>query len=76
MDTLQIIKDILEENLGIDPERVNEESTFESLDLDSLDTVELICELEDRVRIPFGNPEGLENLGDLLRYVDDLKARY
>ena len=72
MDTLQIIKDNLQKNLGIDPERVNEESTFESLNIDSLDMVELICELEDRAEIDLGEPEGLENLGDLVKYIDSL----
>ena len=72
MSTLDTIKDILQENLDIKPEMVNEESTFESLNIDSLDMVELICELEDRAGIDLGEPEGLENLGDLVEYIDNL----
>ncbi len=73
MATLDTIKDILKENLGIDPATVNEESTFESLGIDSLDMVELICELEDRLGIDFGEPEGLNTMADLVAYVDSLK---
>lgn len=73
MDTLETVKDILHENLDIEPETVNEDSTFDSLGIDSLDMVELICELEDRLDIDFGEPEGLTTLGDLVEYVDDLK---
>lgn len=72
MDTLDTIKDILKENLDVDPASVDEASTFESLGIDSLDMVELICELEDRLGIDFGEPEGLETMADLVEYVDGL----
>ena len=72
MATLDTIKDILQENLDIAPENVDEDSTFESLGVDSLDMVELICELEERLDVDFGEPEGLETMGDLVDYVDNL----
>lgn len=72
MATINTIKDILKENLDIEPENVNEDSTFDSLGVDSLDMVELICELEDKCDIEFGEPEGLETVGNLVAYVDSL----
>lgn len=72
MATLDTIKDILQENLDIAPENVDVDSTFESLGVDSLDMVELICELEERLDVDFGEPEGLETMGDLVEYVDSL----
>lgn len=72
MATLDTIKDILKENLDIDPATVTSESTFESLNIDSLDMVELICEFEDRTGLDLGEPEGIENLGDLVKYIDAL----
>lgn len=72
MATLDTIKDILQENLDIAPENVDEDSTFESLGVDSLDMVELICELEERLDVDFGEPEGLATMGDLVEYVDNL----
>ena len=72
MATLDTIKDILQENLDIAPENVDEDSTFESLGVDSLDMVKLICELEERLDVDFGEPEGLETMSDLVEYVDSL----
>ena len=72
MSTLETIQNILAENLDIDPESVTEESTFESLELDSLDMVELIVALEDELDIDFGEPEGLESVGDVIEYIESL----
>lgn len=72
MATIDILKDILNENLEVDPETVELDSTFHSLNIDSLDMVELICELEDRCGIDFGEPEGLETVADLVDYIDNL----
>ena len=75
MTTIDIIKDILQENLDIDPDSITEESTFESLNIDSLDMVELVCELEDRLDIDLGefdDSEDIETLGQFIEYVDNL----
>ena len=72
MATIDTIKELLEENLNIDPQQVTDESTFDSLGVDSLDMVELICELEERLDIDFGEPEGLETVADLVEYLDSL----
>ena len=72
MATLDTVKEILQENLDIDPENVNEESTFESLSIDSLDMVELICEIEEKCDVEFGEPDGLEPVGQLVTYIDSL----
>ena len=69
---LAVLKAILAENLDIDPESVKSDSTFESLGIDSLDLLEIITELEDRLDIDFGEPEGLQNVGDLVNYLETL----
>lgn len=73
MDTLAIIKELLVENLNVEEGLITEEATFESLGVDSLDMVELICELEEKCEIDFGEPEGLETIGDLIAYVASLQ---
>ena len=73
MDTLAIIKELLVENLDVEEGLITEEATFESLGVDSLDMVELICELEEKSEIDFGEPEGLETIGDLIAYVASLQ---
>lgn len=69
---LDIIKGILNEKLDIPEEAVTEDATFDSLEIDSLDLVELICELEDQLDIDFGEPEGLETIGDVVEYIGTL----
>ena len=70
MTKLEVLQSILQENLDIDPAKVTAESTFESLGIDSLDLLELITELEERLDIDFGEPEGLENVG--VNYLETL----
>ncbi len=72
MSKLAVLKAILAENLDIDPESVNSDSKFESLGIDSLVLLEIITELEDRLDIDFGEPEGLQNVGDLVNYLETL----
>ena len=72
MATLDTIKTVLNDNLDIDPDSVTEESTFESLGVDSLDMAELTCTLEEELDIDFGEPEGLTTIGDLVTYIDSL----
>ena len=72
MATLDTVKEVLESNLDIDPENVTEDATFEDLGIDSLDMVELICDLEEACEVDFGEPEGLTTVGDLVEYIDNL----
>ena len=72
MATIDTLKDILHENLDIDAESVTSEASFEDLGIDSLDMVELISELEERCGVEFGEPEGLETVGQLVEYIDSL----
>ena len=73
MATIDTIKKLLEENLDVDPSTVTEDSTLESLDLDSLDMVELISDLEEEEGIDVGEPEGITTVGDIVKHVDSLK---
>ena len=72
MATLDTVKEVLESNLDIDPENVTEDATFDDLGIDSLDMVELICDLEEKCSVDFGEPEGLTTVGDLIEYIDSL----
>ena len=74
MATLDTVKEVLESNLDIDPENVTEDATFDDLGIDSLDMVELICDLEEKCSVDFGEPEGLTTVGDLVEYIDPLEA--
>ena len=70
MATLDTIKNILNESLDITD--VTEDSTFESMGIDSLDMAELISTVEDELDIEFGEPQNLETFGQLVAYIDSL----
>ena len=72
MATIDSLKEILNENLDIEPEKVVESATFDELGIDSLDMTELICDIEERLDVDFGEPEGLETVGSLVEYIDSL----
>lgn len=73
MATLDIVKEVLAENLDIEGDQVSEEATLDSLGIDSLDMVELICDLEEKCEIEFGEPEGIATIGGLVAHIDSLK---
>ncbi|MEL7207085.1 MAG: acyl carrier protein [Actinomycetota bacterium] len=61
------------EVLSVNPEAVNEDARFgDDLDADSLDLVELIMALEDRldIAIPEDELEQVETVGDAVRVVE------
>ncbi len=73
MATIDIVRDVLVENLGLDADAITPEATMESLDIDSLDMVELICDIEERCEVDFGEPEGLTTIGQIVEHIDSLK---
>ena len=73
MATIDTVKEVLSENLDIDADQITEEVTMEALGIDSLDMMELICDLEEKCEIEFGEPEGIETIGQLVAHIDSLK---
>jgi len=73
MATIDIVRDVLVENQDLDPEAITEDAVIEDLGIDSLDMVELICDLEEACEVDFGEPEGLETIGDIVEHIDSLK---
>ena len=67
------VKEIIVEKLGVDLSEVTPEATFTNdLGADSLDTVELIMELEKafNVTIPDDQAEKIQTVGDDISYVE------
>ena len=73
MATIDTVREVLVENLDLDPEAITAEATMEGLGIDSLDMVELVCNIEERCEIEFGEPEGLTTIGDIVAHIDSLK---
>ena len=72
METIDVIKKLLEENAGVSPDKVTEDAMLESLELDSIDVAELICNLEDELEIDFGNPQDIKTVGDVVNHIKNL----
>lgn len=68
------VKDIIVEQLGVNPEQVTPEAKFiEDLGADSLDTVELVMAFEEEfgIDVPDEEAEKLQSVGDVVRYVEE-----
>jgi acyl carrier protein len=66
------VKDIIVEQLGVDPERVKEDSKFiEDLGADSLDIVELVMAMEEEfdIEIPDEDAEKLITVKNVQEYL-------
>lgn len=72
METIDVIRKLLKENAGVDQDDVTEDATLESLNLDSIDVAELICNLEDELEIDFGNPQDINTVGDVINHIKSL----
>ena len=67
------VKKIVADHLGIDEVKVTEESSFiDDLGADSLDTVELVLELEEHfdIEIPDDVASTLLTVGDVFNYLE------
>ena len=66
------IKEAIVEKLGVEESKVTPAASFiNDLGADSLDTVELIMELENRfnIQIPDEDQEKIQTVGDAITYV-------
>lgn len=68
------VKDIIVEQLGVNPEQVTPEASFiEDLGADSLDTVELVMAFEEEfgAEIPDEDAEKLTTVGAVVNYLKE-----
>jgi len=78
MSVAERVKEIIVEQLGVDPEEVTMEASFvNDLGADSLDTVELVMALEEEfnMEIPDEEAEKLDTVGKAIDYINKHKAQ-
>ena len=74
MSVEQRVIDIVAEQLGVDKDKIKSESNFvNDLGADSLDTVELVMELEEEfdISIPDDAAEKIQTVGEAVKHIDE-----
>ena len=56
--------------MDCDPSEIKEETTFESLGIDSLDTVEMLMDLEDKIGFEVELDQKVETVGELAAFIE------
>ncbi len=76
MALIDEVKEVVVEQLSVNPDDVKEDSKFvEDLGADSLDVVELVMALEEKfdIEIPDSDAEAIATVGDAVKYIEDHK---
>jgi acyl carrier protein len=73
MNIFAQVKTIVAEKMGADEEDITLETTFDDLNADSLDVVELIMALEEEfdMEIPDEDVEKIKTVGDAVEYIKE-----
>ena len=68
---LEKITEVLREYKDDPDLEVTEESTFSELELDSLDTVELVMSLEEEFSVTIEMNENIQSVGELIKVIEE-----
>ena len=71
MDIYAMIINLLAEHTGRDASEFTPETTFESLGIDSLETVEMVMELEDRLGFELDLDRKVATGGELVAFAEE-----
>ena len=75
MDTFETLRDIIVDKFEKDPAAITPDATFETLDIDSLDTFDIIFEAEERFGIKVPNQEvAIQTVQDVVSLLDRLRV--
>lgn len=61
----------LASQLDINADEISEDTTFESLGIDSLDTVEMLMDLEEELNIDLEMEEKVATIGELVAIIEE-----
>ena len=64
------IQEMMVESLSLEKDDIKLESTFESLEIDSLEVFELVTEIEEEFDIEIEDAENLKSVQDLVAYIE------
>jgi len=66
------VKTIIADQLEVDGDKLSAETTFEDIDADSLDIVELVMALEEEFDLEISDQEieNINTVGDVVKYIE------
>lgn len=73
MEVFEKVKALVAEQLSVEADEINLDTTFEDLNADSLDVVELVMALEEEfdIEIPDEDAEKFQSIGDIIKYIEE-----
>ena len=77
MSTFDKVKEVIVDKLGVEEDKIETSSSFvDDLGADSLDTVELIMQLEEEfgIEIPDDAAENIQTVGDAVNFINSNKS--
>lgn len=67
----EAIAELIADHNDCDVSEIKMETTFQELGIDSLDTVEMIMQLEDKIGKEIELDQKVETVGDLVKFVEE-----
>lgn len=67
----ETIAELIADHIDCDQSKIKMATTFESLGIDSLDMVEMVMELEDKLGFELELDKKVESVGDLVKFAEE-----
>ena len=75
MDTFETLRDIIVDKFEKDPATITPDATLKSLEIDSLDTFDIIFDAEEKFSIKVPNEQvDIKTVQDVVNLIDKLRA--
>lgn len=76
METFEVLREIIVDKFDKDPDEVRLDSTLETLEIDSLDTFDIIFDAEEKFGIKVPNEEvAITTVGDVVALIDRIRNK-
>ncbi len=63
------VRDMIAEKMDMEPEDITPDTSFEDMQIDSLDMVEIVMDLEEEFDVSIETGDDLKTVGDLVEYI-------
>lgn len=72
MEIFEKVRSLISEQLDVEEDKITLETTFEDIDADSLDVVELVMALEEEFNLEIADEEveKIKTVGDIINYIE------